>query len=87
MDSDYFTSDDPVQICTILDFLDGKSEPGALTVLKAAAFDALMAGKKVKLEDTRIDHERKTRIVIWAEPIAMADILNKLKESENEKHI
>lgn len=70
MDSDFFTSEATVQICTIVDHFTEDEDLAIATLekLKSAAYDYLVRGDQVKVEFQHIEPENKYRYVVWAEP-------------------
>lgn len=75
MDSDYYESDEPLQVCSILDMRDPRREE-LLCYLKSLAYDEVMEGAKIKIETQ--EREGYLRAVIWAAPEVSARLLQKV---------
>jgi excisionase family DNA binding protein len=75
MDSDFFNSNEKVQICTIVDMYseDMQQTRDVLEKLKSKAYDALARGARVKIEYHYEEVEKKARYVIWATPEEIED--------------
>lgn len=74
MDSDFFASNEKVQICSIIDYFteDLNEVEMILERFKSIAYDYLVKGHQVKIEDYYSLDEKKARYVIWATPNQIA---------------
>lgn len=83
MDSDYFNSEDTIQICTIVDYFvqDDQVKQLLKDVMDIVA-DYSMDKKKSRFNYVYDDTDNKMRLVFWGAPTYMEKIVSALKPYE-----
>lgn len=76
MDSDFFDSDDEIQVCSIVDVHSEDKERVRL-LIKSKAYDLLQDNKRLKIETMK--HHDALRIVIWACPDVVQALLEEIR--------
>lgn len=84
MDSDYFESDDPLQLCTIVDYyIQGDCLKRLLQeVMDVVASDAMNKNKS-RFNYVYDDSEHRMRLVFWGRPSYMEAVMGVLKHYES----
>lgn len=76
MDSDFFASEDEIQVCSIIDVHREDRERVRL-IIKSKAYDLLQENKRLKIES--MPHHEALRIVIWGCPDVVQAILKEIQ--------
>lgn len=83
MDNDYFTSEDKLQLCTIVDyFVQGQEMRELVKDVAGVVAEHNLMNKTCKYSYTYDDVDQKVRLVFWGPPTFMEKVVSALKPYE-----
>jgi len=83
MDSEYFDTDNKIQICTIVDYyVTDNSVKELLKEVIIIVAENSLESRKNRFNYVYDDTEHKMRLVFWGAPTYMSDIMNVMKKYE-----
>lgn len=81
MDTDYFSTEDPIQICTIVDYyVEEQKEVAPLAAEVMTAITTLDDTGKSKFNYVYDDSEKKARFVFWGTPNFIEALMKTIKK-------
>jgi excisionase family DNA binding protein len=84
MDNDYFSSNEILQACTIVDYyVQGDAVKSLLKDVMEAVAEQSLANKSSRFNYVYDDAEQKMRLVFWGSPSYMEKVLSVMKPYEN----
>ena len=83
MDSEYFDSEDSLQVCSIVDFfVSSENVAGLLKEVMGIVAEYTIENKKSRFNYVYDDSENKIRLVFWGTPSFMFSIMSVVKNYE-----